>query len=66
MGRSLSDDIDDKTSEVAPEKVPEKQPDSDSDSNLDEEEFIVEKNSQNANNQKRQSSIFAQMERFFR
>jgi hypothetical protein len=39
MGRSLSDDADDKSSE----KAVTKQPDSDSDSNLDEEEFIVEK-----------------------
>jgi len=39
MGRSLSDDADDKSSE----KAVTKQSDSDSDSNLDEEEFIVEK-----------------------
>jgi len=38
MGRSLSDDTDDKS-----EKVATKESESDSDSNLDEEEFIVEK-----------------------
>jgi hypothetical protein len=39
MGRSLSDDTDDKSSE----KAIAKESDSDSDSNLDDEEFIVEK-----------------------
>ena len=39
MGRTLSDDVNDKATEKAPEKGSE----SDSDSDLDEEEFIVEK-----------------------